>query len=132
MIVCATIVRDERVLLVRHSSEQKPDYGYWLLPAGRVERGEDLEEALRREMGEELGLSIRIVRKLVEHADPYTGDRLTNFLCVPQESRIEVSSELAEARWFDLNEVKNLSDIHPDLKQFLIDGLEHSFQGEPS
>jgi 8-oxo-dGTP pyrophosphatase MutT (NUDIX family) len=119
-------------LLVRHSSEQKPDYGHWLLPAGKLERGEDLEEALRREMGEELGLSIRIVRKLIEHVDPYTGDRLTNFLCVPKESKIEVSSELAEARWFDLNEVKNLSDIHPDLKQFLIDSLEHSFQDELS
>ena len=127
MIVCATVVRDKRVLLVRHSSERKPDYGYWLLPAGKVKKGEDPEEALRREMGEELGLGIRILRKLVEHTDPYTGDRLTNFLCLPKDPKIQVSSELAEARWFDLNEVKNLSDIHPDLKKFLIDGLKQSF-----
>ena len=128
MIVCATIVEEGNVLLVRHSSEQKADYGDWLLPAGRVESGEALEEALRREVMEELGLAIRIVGKLVEHVDPYTGDKLTNFLCTPLTLETEVSSELSEARWFNLNEIKDLTNIHHGLKQFLIDGLDSQFQ----
>ena len=128
MIVCATIIGNEKILLVRHSSRQKPDYGDWLLPAGRVESGETLEEAMRREVKEELGLRIKIVRKIIDHTDPYTGDRLTNFLCLPLTTKFKASSELAEAKWFNLHEIKDLTNIHPGLKQFLIDNLKHSFK----
>ena len=43
----------DRVLLCR---QEKPGKEYWLLPGGGVEAGETLEEALHRELGEELGL----------------------------------------------------------------------------
>lgn len=127
MIVCATIVRKDRVLLVRHSCDRKPDYGDWILPAGRVEASEAIEEALKREMKEELGFNVGIVRKLVEHIDPYTNDKLINFLCTSSTSRIVVSSELAEAKWFNLDKINRLENIHPDLKQFLINGLGSNF-----
>ena len=127
LIVCATIVTNGEVLLVKHSSDEKPDYGYWLLPAGRVETGESLEEALKREVKEELSLRIKVVEKLVEHIDPYTGDTLTNFLCYPLTSDIEISSELSEAKWFGLDEIRRLREIDPNLKHFLVDGLRSNF-----
>ena len=124
LIVCATTVKDEKVLLVRHAGVEKPDYGDWLLPAGSVELGESFEEALKREMREETGLRIKIVRKLVEHIDPYTGDKIVNFLCIPLTSGIETSSELMEAKWFDLREIQRLKKIHLGLKHFLIEGFK--------
>src|SRR3954452_19316906 len=42
-----------RILLCR---QEKPGREYWLLPGGGVDGGETLPEALRRELGEELGL----------------------------------------------------------------------------
>jgi 8-oxo-dGTP pyrophosphatase MutT (NUDIX family) len=123
MIACATIVKGDRVLLVQHSDEGKPDYGYWLLPAGSVEQGETLDEAVEREAKEETGLRIRTVRKLTEIADPYTKDKLVNFLCATVTSRVETSSELKEAKWFNVNEISALPNIHPGLKQFLVEGL---------
>jgi len=116
-------VRDERILLVRHSCEQKPDYGDWLLPAGNVEAGQSLEEALKREVKEELSLGIRILRKLTEHVDPYTGDRLADFLCTSETSKIELS----EARWFTADEIRELANIHPSLKEGLLRRLEYLF-----
>ena len=124
LIVCATTIKDKKVLLVRHAGVEKPDYGDWLLPAGSVEPGEGLEKALEREMKEETGLSIKIVRKLIEHIDPYTGDKIVNFLCIPLTSRIETSSELMEAKWFNLTEIQRLKNIHLGLKQFLINGFK--------
>jgi 8-oxo-dGTP diphosphatase len=51
--VSALIRWQNRVLLCR---QEKPGKEYWLLPGGGVEGGETLDEALRRELGEELGL----------------------------------------------------------------------------
>jgi len=124
MIVCAVILRNKQILLVKHSDEEKPDFGDWLLPAGRVEAGENLEEALRREITEELSLDIKIVRKLIEHVDPYTNDKLADFLCVAEKAEFKVSSELMDAKWFSLKEIRKIQNIHPGLKRFLTAGLD--------
>jgi len=52
--VAAVIPDDEGLVLVRH---RKDGEVYDLLPGGGVERGETLEEALRREVLEETGLT---------------------------------------------------------------------------
>jgi 8-oxo-dGTP diphosphatase len=57
--VSAAIFRDNRVLLVRRA--RSPAKGFYSLPGGRVEFGESLHGALRREVAEETALTIEIV-----------------------------------------------------------------------
>jgi len=57
--VSAAIFRDDKVLLVRRA--RSPGKGFYSLPGGRVEFGESLHTALRREVDEETGLAIDIV-----------------------------------------------------------------------
>jgi len=57
--VSAAIFRDHKVLLVRRA--RTPGKGFYSLPGGRVEFGESLHQALRREVDEETGLRIDIV-----------------------------------------------------------------------
>ncbi len=50
--VAGLVVNGGRILLVRQEKEGR---SYWLLPGGGVEQGEELVDALRRELAEECG-----------------------------------------------------------------------------
>jgi 8-oxo-dGTP diphosphatase len=62
-LVVAALVRDSdgRVLLTRRRADQ-PMPNLWELPGGKVEAGESPEEALAREIAEELGCAVAVGR----------------------------------------------------------------------
>lgn len=53
-------VRDGRLLLVRRNHE--PAFGRWAFPSGYVDAGEVVEDAARREVREETGVTVRLDR----------------------------------------------------------------------
>src|SRR5215471_3192799 len=57
-----------------HRAEDDP---FWTFPGGRAEFGETADQTLRREMREELGLEVEVVRLLwfVENFFTYAGKR---------------------------------------------------------
>ena len=57
--VCAMMIRDGKILAMR--DERSP---YYYLPGGRVELGEAAEQAVIREVREELGVTPKIIRPL--------------------------------------------------------------------
>jgi ADP-ribose pyrophosphatase YjhB (NUDIX family) len=50
------IVNTGRILLIQRAAE--PNKGYWSFPGGRVELGETILDAVRREVHEETGLTV--------------------------------------------------------------------------
>ena len=54
-----------KILLIKRSTP--PFVGYWALPGGRVDPGETVEQTIVREVKEETGLDIKIVRKVGEY-----------------------------------------------------------------
>ena len=57
--VCAVIINDNKILAMR--DERSP---YFYLPGGRVKMGETAEQAILRELKEELCITAKIVRPL--------------------------------------------------------------------
>lgn len=65
-------------LLLSTRPEGKPYAGYWEFPGGKIEAGESVEEALRRELQEELGIRIASAQPwhVTEHDYPHALVRL--------------------------------------------------------
>lgn len=57
-VVCGVLVRSERVLLVHRNATRVWAPNCWDAPGGHVESGESEQEALIRELHEELGISV--------------------------------------------------------------------------
>lgn len=59
LVVAALILRDDTVLICQRRPDQ-PMALKWEFPGGKVEEGESAEQALRRELDEELGIAAEI------------------------------------------------------------------------
>ena len=66
------IVDPAGAVLIARRPEQAHQGGLWEFPGGKVEAGEAVMAALRRELGEELGIELRAAEPLLEvrHAYP--------------------------------------------------------------
>ena len=65
-------------LLITSRPTGKPYAGFWEFPGGKIEAGESVEQALRRELIEELGVTIGAAQiwKVTEHDYPHALVRL--------------------------------------------------------
>jgi 8-oxo-dGTP diphosphatase/A/G-specific adenine glycosylase len=84
-IALALIHRDGELLVARRA--RGPLAGLWEFPGGKIEAGESVEAAARRECAEELGVEVEsgVVLRVVEHAYPDLTVRLHPVLCRLQE-----------------------------------------------
>jgi mutator protein MutT len=106
--VGAIVVENEKLLMVRRATE--PAKGLWTIPGGRVEHGEYLADALRREVREETGLDVQpgeLAGIFEVVGDPHFV--ILDFLARPAGSVDAAPGDDAEeVRWVPLDEVKDL------------------------
>jgi 8-oxo-dGTP diphosphatase len=96
----------ERYLLLRRSEHKDFARGAWECVTGRVDQGESFEDALQREVHEELGVKVQLEYMLgtthFYRGDPKPENELVGviYLCsLPDPSSIRISSEHSEYRW---------------------------------
>jgi ADP-ribose pyrophosphatase YjhB (NUDIX family) len=120
------LVHQGQILLVRH---EKGGKSYWLLPGGGVDYGETVEEGLKREFREEVGLDVT-VRKLVLVHDSIPPDRHRQVLnlyftveCPNPTLKVTQDHVLKGAQFHPLDSLPGLT-LYPNVKTELLQGLQ--------
>lgn len=113
--VGALIIEDGFVLLVKRGHE--PGKGLWSIPGGVIEVGETVHQAVVREVKEETGLDVEVVR-LLEVGDVIVKDEagdvkyhyvMINFLARAVGGLVKATSDASHARWFSINRLSEES-----------------------
>lgn len=114
------------VLLCKRSKNARNEKGKWEAPGGQVHFGETREQAIKREIKEELGVDIQIIDVLNVADEILLKDKQhwlpTTFLVSIKRGKPKIMEpeKCDEIGWFSLNKIpKNLSYITSlDLKEY--------------
>lgn len=104
-VVCAILVRQKEIFIAQlNKNSDRPLL--WEFPGGKIEKEETEEEALKREIKEELNVEIEIIQKLIsaKHAYPAKTIELIPFLCKIITGNL-VLAEHADYKWISLNDL---------------------------
>ena len=110
------IKNGNKIALVLHIYANK---NLWSLPGGSIKKYEKPEEAIIREVKEELGIEIepRYLDKIVRNAE-YKRDTVYCFIAEVDENDLSPDNkEISEAKWFELNNLP--SNLSPFAKSLL-------------
>lgn len=126
--VSALILNDKNQVLLTHNKNHGADF--WKMPQGGVEKGETLEEAIMREMKEELNsTSFSVIKqstlenkydwsKDVQEKKGYIGPKITFFILrCDNPSTLRPNLEIEELdgmKWVDLDTLETNFSTLPD------------------
>ena len=107
----ALIVNDKnQTLLLLRGAKSKNEAGFWNQPGGAVEFGEKIEEAVLREIKEELDIEIKIIKFLV-FTDQILKTEGQHWVALSFLAKIEKGQpkimepeKIAQIKWFNLND----------------------------
>lgn len=111
----AIILNEKReVLLIKRKNE--PFKGFWALPGGFVEYGEIVEDAVLREVKEETGLDVEIIKLFNVYSDPKRDPRGHTisivYYCKVKGGFLKGGDDAKEAKWLKVDQDLKLAFDH--------------------
>jgi len=104
--VTAAVIRKGKKILITRRPEKGLLGGLWEFPGGKQKPGESLEECLRREIEEELGIEISVGEQLIQVKHAYSHFKITlhPFFCRHLKGRIQKIG-IMDYRWVTSSEL---------------------------
>lgn len=111
--VQAVIFNGGKVLVVQRTKEESFLPDIWETPGGEVQEGETLRDACKREVLEEVGISVEV--KMPYHCSEYVDGNKRRTVCRHYITRtqskpiVRLSSEHSQYRWISQHEIKGIN-----------------------
>ena len=125
--IIVAINNSGKLLMAKHSYHKVLKY---TLLAGFVEPGENIEEAVKREVKEEVGIKIKNIRYVKSQSWPFPNSLMLGFNADYESGEIIVDGEeIIDAKWFKPEEIeKPPSDI--SISSWLINNYIQTHEGD--
>ena len=122
-VVAAIIIKDDKIFATQRGYGDFK--GKWEFPGGKIESNETPEEALKREIIEELNANIKIDKHFIDIEYDYPNFHLSMkcYLCSLLDYNIELK-EHSQAKWLSRNELFSVDWLPADIE--MIDLLVNS------
>jgi 8-oxo-dGTP diphosphatase len=122
-------VRDDRLEVLLIKRKRWPFGGMWAIPGGFVNMDESLEDAARRELGEETGVRDVYLEQLYTFGDPQRDPRMRVITVVyyallqADHLRIHAADDAADAAWFPMYGLPELAFDHRKILDYTLQRL---------
>ncbi|MCD7808823.1 MAG: NUDIX hydrolase [Erysipelotrichaceae bacterium] len=110
--VKGVVIYQGEVLILKRVRPSTDGLGYWEMPGGGLEYGETPHEALIRELKEETGLDIEIIKPVYTFTAirPHYQTVGIGFLAIPTNDKVVLSEEHTDYKFVHSDELKDLLD----------------------
>lgn len=116
--VRAILIKNNEILLVKHTYSDQ-----WFLPGGGLKKGEKLENAIKRELNEELGVEVKKIQLHGAYQNFYEGKRDYIIVFISENFKIypKKDQEIEQYGFFDLLNIpgKTSPGTRKRIKEFL-------------
>jgi 8-oxo-dGTP diphosphatase len=124
------------VLLIQRKYE--PFKNSWAIPGGFVLEDESLEEAVKRELMEETGISVNYLEQLYTFGEPKRDPRQRiiavayfGLVKASQYQELKASTDAENAKWFSIKKLPALAFDHKQILQVAIERLRAKVRYQP-
>ena len=131
-VVAAIIIQDSKIPICQRKEDQAMPLK-WEFPGGKVERDEDLKDALHRELDEELGIDAVIGRKIAAIQHTYAnGASLALYFYRVDQFKNEIENRIFhDVRWVDRKELPTYDFLEADVRLIETSARANCFSRRP-
>ena len=114
-VVAAIIENNYGDILIAKRNSKKSQGGLWEFPGGKIEKNESADDAIKREIKEELNIDIEINKWLIEKRHEYPEKTINLILCSAKWIGGELDlSEHEDSKWIKKEDIFNFQFADAD------------------
>lgn len=105
----------KEIYLIAKRNLKKAQGGLWEFPGGKIEKNESADDAIKREIKEELNIDIEVIKWIIEKRHKYPEKTINLILCTAKWIGGELNlSEHEDSKWIKKEDIFNFQFAEAD------------------